>query len=202
MAKNKGYMPMATDAQIEELLSSCKSLPTLKECRAMNPLHPEKAPVDASKFPLATTPRMIFCAHTDYAIRTFVLQQARETGCEATLLLIGDKNLFTGTVTFRDFHAERGKRYSAVFSKEAMNKAISAWKAPSKEVVFAHSHVSGTSCYNMFSLEDLKLLMRMALTAMRDTYGMLVTEDTMLLVKYELATNRFYRVNFEFRATN
>lgn len=111
---------------------------------------------------------------------------------EHTLVFYGEQRMASSFL--RDYSIAVGEENSATFQKEQLKEAKKTYKKSDGAVVYAHSHVGNGDNYNCFSVSDLLFLIRQAVVNKRDVYGMLITKDGAIPVKYSYAKNEFYRI--------
>ncbi len=147
-------------------------------------------PICPDDFPMISEQLVIMKSAIDavFYVQTATEQQSKEH----TLVLYGERSLDSGF--FRDYSITVGDKKSAVFQQEQMREAKKFYKKANGEVVYAHSHVSEGENYNCFSVSDLLFLIKQAVANKRDVYGMLISKDGAIPVKYSYAKNEFFRI--------
>lgn len=112
---------------------------------------------------------------------------------EHSLVLYGEHR--DGAIELRDYSIAVGDVTSVCFRPEQMKMAKKTYKQENGEVVFAHTHVAKGTNYNFFSVSDLLFLIKQAARNKRDVYGMLISKDGAIPIKYSYVRNEFFRVH-------
>ena len=147
-------------------------------------------PICPDDFPMISEELVIIGSAVD-AI-AYVQDATERLSREHTLVYGGERRV--ASCFLSDYSIAVGENKSAVFQKDQMREAKKTYKKENGEVVFAHSHVAEGDNYNCFSVSDLLFLIKQAVINQRDVYGMLVSKDGAIPIKYSYAENEFFRI--------
>jgi hypothetical protein len=147
-------------------------------------------PICPDDFPMISEELVVMGSAID-AI-AYVQSATERLSREHTLVFGGERRM--ASCFLSDYSIAVGEKKSAVFQKDQMREVKKTYKKANGEIVFAHSHVGEGENYNCFSVSDLLFLIKQAITNQRDVYGMLVTKDGAIPIKYSYARNEFFRI--------
>lgn len=162
--------------------------------KELNPVNVECAPVNPEVFEASSEKIIITSLVND--VLNFAKDETEKHRTECAVLLCGKKH--SPFIYLTDPYMERGEAYSASYSTDQMKCAGQTIKFGG-EVCYAHTHVTRGSSYKCFSVNDLAYLVTQALNAHRDAYGMLITSDGTMAIKFDHIRSEFYRVEIEIR---
>ena len=184
---------MEHDTQVWEILQKSRYI-DLAELSKLNPSHVELAPVNPEVFELVDESLILSNLSAD--VIDFARNETEKYRTEYSVLLCG--RWYDGVISLNEPHMEKGEAYNATFSYGQCKRAERVLRSHSGEVVYGHTHVRRGSNYRCFSLDDLAYLVERAISTQRNTYGLLITCDDIVAVRFDRTHNEFYRVNIHF----
>ena len=185
---------MEYNSQVWEMLERSQHI-DIDQLSQSHPKDIGKAPINSNEFDRLEE-RLIVTLPASDAVN-FVREKTEQFVIEYSLMLYGKTVDSNATIVLKDFYLAEGSAAGASFSRQQRSFTRKVLKEWNSEAIYGHTHVARSNCYNCFSVDDLAYLTMRAINTQRNTYGLLITREQTIAIKFDLARCEFYRVNIE-----